>query len=347
MPLDSVLEISPPLTPKLKHIYQWSKDEIVKRVLELEDELMEFQESSRELEKALEEELQTLEQTNEMLLKQDKTKSQTIKDLNDKIKSLKRQMNQMSDNYNHDKIKLENEIRAAKQRVVDIEITNDTMELKDRLISNKLEGLNLFNMELLEKVALLENDLHLERKRNNEKDLHIMNYKNRIIDLKAQIDIMKGMKYEISKQKDDSDSEVDILVLSMKAMLKAGPPTPLASLPKSGSRQKVHDLILKTDDLTGRFKDLKRDSMYLASTPAKSRSTTQLSKSGTAAKPETFEKSKTSRDISKMLLKEAGLEPVAASPVASSKSRESKKSTKTEIDAKKKKKVRAMGWFRS
>lgn len=306
--------------PQLSYL---SREEIVRRVLELEQDLEEFQESSKELESALEEELNTLEADKERLSKEVNIKNTNIKHLNSVIKSLKTEINQLNDKYNDEKMKADNEIRTLKQKLVEIEIMNDNMESNDRLISNKLESLNQFNMELIEKMALLENDLHLEKKQNTEKNLHIINYENTINDLKNRIALL-----EARQSSDDSDPDVDILYLSMKDVLRAGPPVSPQlnkAMKKSDSSKMIYEMMANREGLNNKFKDLRRDSLQLTS-PMKSSSTTQVSNLNTEEsntvynnKPNRLEKSKSSKGLTKMLEKEANnnLETIPASPTTS------------------------------
>lgn len=313
--------------PQLSYL---SKEEIVRRVLELEQDLEEFQESSKELESALEEELNTLEADKERLSKEVNIKNTNIKHLNSVIKSLKTEINQLNDKYNDQRMKSDNEIRSLKQRLVEIEIMNDNMESNDRLISNKLDSLNQFNMELIEKMAILENDLHLEKKQNTEKNLHIINYENTINDLKNRVALL-----ESRQSGEESDVEVDILYLSMKDMLRAGPPiSPQVNktMKKSDSSKMIYEMVANREGLNNKFKDLRRDSLQLSS-PMKSSSTTQLSNLHTGTdktaiyneEKENYhiqsrlEKSKSSKGLTKMLEKEANsnLATIPASPTAS------------------------------
>lgn len=324
-----------PVTPSRQthadkqELSKWTKDEIVQRVLDLEYELTEFQESSKELEKALEEELQTLEANSDKLSNDLKQRDAKIQQLTNDNRDLKLQLNLLDDQINNKKLEYETEVRTLKQQIVDIEIANDNMESNDRLIQNKLDGLSSFNLELIEKIAMMENDIHLERKSNIEKDLFIINYENTISDLKNQIVKLEaagnkryskrfsklpsslshsnrlstnGINIKSQQNNDDKNledndheteiSEVDILYLSMKDVLRAGPPTPHTtdknSMKKSDSLQKLHDLLLKSEGLSNKVKSLRRESLYLNSPQMKSPSTTQLSNYTTqtkAAKP--------------------------------------------------------------
>lgn len=372
-----------------QELSNWTKDEIVQRVLELEDELSEFQESSKELEKALEDELQTLEATNHKLTGKINERDDQLRQLLLENRRLKLQLNSMNDQVNNKKLEYETEVRNLKQQLVEVEIANDNMESNDRFIQNKLDHLSSFNLELIEKIALLENDLHLEKKSNIEKDLFIINYENTITDLNNKIkglntndnrrsippsslEANKEHKQPLNGPADNSHhknssgmandetsndhetSEVDILFLSMKDILNAGPPiSPNTNnsrsngshdnnVKKSDSLQRMHDLLLKTEGLSQKVKSLRRESLYLNSPQIKSPSTTQVSNHYYTTSPvqqvednimtrkenkennnprlnpsTSFEKSKSSKNLTTMLYNESK-KPSSLDPISGS-----------------------------
>lgn len=295
---------------KKDDINNWDKEEIVEKMIVLEEELIEFQVSSKELERALEEELQQLESGNNQLVTSNKLKDKSIGELNSEVLELKSEIRRLNDENSSQKMKYEQEIRQLKQTVVDIEIKNDSMELNDRVANSKLGSLNQFNNELLEKIAILENENYLQKKANDEKDLHISNYINTINDLKAQ-----GDRLHQKSTPDTLNDEVDILYLSMKDVLRAGPPeSPYLqeTMKKSDSLQRLHELLMRSENLSNKMRTLKRNSLYLSSPQLKSPSTTQLSnhlhtsKSRSKAKEELpLEKSTTSKNLTNMLYQES------------------------------------------
>lgn len=295
---------------KKDDISNWDKEEIVEKMMVLEEELIEFQESSKELERALEEELQQLEMGNNQLVTSNKHKDKTIEELNSEVLELKAEVRRLNDENSSQKMKYDQEIRQLKQTIVDIEIKNDSMELNDRVANSKLGSLNQFNNELLEKIAILENENYLQKKMNDEKDLHISNYINTINDLKAQSDRLNK-----KSTPDTLNDEVDILYLSMKDVLRAGPPeSPYLqeTMKKSDSLQRLHQLLMRSENLSNQMKTLKRNSLYLSSPQLKSPSTTQLSNhlhtSKSKSRPKEvfpFEKSNTSKNLTNMLYQES------------------------------------------
>lgn len=213
-------------------IKRWDNEQVVQRVLELEQELFEYQESSRDLETALEEELKQLELDNARLLATNNTQAQTINQLKNDIKGLKRLVSQKDDTIQDWHTKYDTDMFALKQKIVDIEITNDTMESNDRILQQKITFLTQFNGELLEKIAILENDLHLEKTNNNENRLKLSNYEN--IHNRTQSKLPPELEID-----DDQIEEAEVLMLSMKAILRDGPPS---KIPKSESLKRINEI---------------------------------------------------------------------------------------------------------
>lgn len=223
---------------------------IEQRYYELEEMLDEFQESSKELEKALEEELQLEEQKSQQLIETIKFKDQQIYQTKQQNLKLQQDLNEAESNLNSKIKNYEDQLTSLKQSIVSVEICNDDFESNDRVLTNKLELANQFNNDLLEKLAITENDLELERKSNLESKLYITNYQNTIQDLKDQIvtleeKISKPLintqenKEEYEEEEEDHD-DFNSTVLSMREVLKNGPPNidEIKLFPRTASAQK-------------------------------------------------------------------------------------------------------------
>lgn len=225
-----------------------SREDLIEKVLELEGVLNEFQESSKELEQALEEELQGFEKTNNKLQRNLEACNDELSRAKAKIVSLTSELNH-SHEYSTSKLReSDDKITALKQQLVSVEIANDSMENNDRMISDKLELANQFNNELLEKLALVENDLERERKSGVEKQLYISNYQNEVRELTRRLSNLEGPAAE----------DGDTLVISWREALREGPqsttttttPSPnTTSIPqehrgmtKSASLKKIHSM---------------------------------------------------------------------------------------------------------
>ncbi|RKP29486.1 hypothetical protein METBISCDRAFT_28198 [Metschnikowia bicuspidata] len=142
-----------------------------RRVQELEQELVEFQESSKELEQALEEELRDLESRNAVLASHIQEKDAKIVSLAQNSARLTAELNEQSAAAAEQAAASEKTIAELKRKLVHMEILNEDMLSQDRVLENKYHLTTQFNNELLEKLALVENELELERRVNAQNRL--------------------------------------------------------------------------------------------------------------------------------------------------------------------------------
>lgn len=208
---------------------------------ELEQELIEFQESSKELEQALEEELQQLEEQNYTLAVQAQTKDAKIIDLNKKVVELTAEINTLTRELDEAKKSHGQVTRKLQQQLVAMEILNEDMVSQDRVLEHKLKLAQQFNNELLEKLALVENDLELERDMNAKYKLTISNLENSTV---------KKMKMKRDSTYQDL-TFADGTILDIDEMLATEPPasTEARNIPRLGSLQMIQELYTKSDVL--------------------------------------------------------------------------------------------------
>ncbi|KAM9897129.1 hypothetical protein OXX79_007067, partial [Metschnikowia pulcherrima] len=138
-------------------------EKVYRRMIELEQELVEFQDSSKDLEQALEDELHDLETQKSSLTLQLQNKDKVIATLNARVISLNTEVADISNTLADYKAASEKTIADLKHKLVAMEISNDDYLSRDRVVESKLQLANQFNNELLEKLAMVENDLDLER----------------------------------------------------------------------------------------------------------------------------------------------------------------------------------------
>ena len=138
---------------------------------ELEQDLVEFQESSKELEQALEEELRDLESRNAVLASHIQEKDDKIVSLAQNAARLTAELNEQSAAAAEQAAASEKTIAELKRKLVHMEILNEDMLSQDRVLENKYHLSTQFNNELLEKLALMENELELERRVNAQNRL--------------------------------------------------------------------------------------------------------------------------------------------------------------------------------
>ncbi|KAG5421111.1 NDE1 [Candida metapsilosis] len=223
-----------------------SKEELIQKVLESEAILNEFQESSKDLEKALEDELQELETAKLNL------EHQVINLKNQLIASKQQNLEQGKelDSLQDLLLSKDQEIINLQQKIVKIEIANASMESQDRIMLNKYQVQQSFNNELLEKLAILEDELDRTKKENAERQLHITNYKIQIKDLQDKI-----------KNAEPDENAADVSFVSLLDVLKSTPPpnvlrdvtnTSQSKMKKSDSLQKLKNLTRDIDIFLGK-----------------------------------------------------------------------------------------------
>lgn len=245
-----------------------NNDDVFSRMRELEQELLDFQESSKELEQALEEELQQLETQNSKLSKQVLAKDNKISELNVKMVNLTAEINSLTLELGECKKTNEQIISKLKLQLVAVEILNEDMVSHDRVLEHKLKLAQQFNNELLEKLALVENDLEIERDINAKHTLTISNLKNASQN--------KNVPKRDSSYQDETFA--DGTILDINEMLASEPPAIIANrqVPRLGSLHMIHELYSKSDVLLSKVGDL--------NTTLKSSTTTETHRSAIMSK---------------------------------------------------------------
>lgn len=230
-----------------------SKDELIDKVIELDTILNEFQESSKELERALENELQEQERVQSNLEKELKTTQTRLQEAHAKIRELNYELNELQTNTSITITKQQDEIHSLQKKLVKIEIANDSMESQDRIVSHKFSVAQQLNNELLEKIAILEDDFDRERKLNIERQLHITNYQNQIRELNARIETLETAqsRTNTSNSEEDETGTGDVSMVSIREMLRSSPPqgftNPVDVIRKSTSLKKLKSLTRDID----------------------------------------------------------------------------------------------------
>lgn len=268
---------------------------VKQRMLELEQELIEFQESSKELEQALEEELRDLETRNTSLTTQLEAKDTKIQALAQTVARLTTEINEQLAVAAEKTAASETLVAELKHKLVHMEILNDDMLSHDRILDSKYQLAIQFNNELLEKIALVENELELERQANAQNRLTISNLENELsscLESCKQVEKpntqgqFQSLKHKsagsISKMKRESTyhdlSFADGTILDIGEMLASEPPeNEMRELPHSESLHKFHELYSKSGALRQKVGEV---NMSLA---LKSPSTTQLTKQNTSS----------------------------------------------------------------
>lgn len=263
-----------------------SEDAVMQqKMIELERELIEFQESSKELEQALEEELQSLETRNALLLAQVQEKDQKIRELTQNIASLNKELVEQTLLAADQVSEQEKEISDLKHKLVHMEILNDDMLSQDRVLESKYQLATQFNNELLEKIALVENELDLERQASARQRLIISNLENAAqtceIVKENKVDKVERQRMSMKNTRRvstiDDFSFADGTVLDIGEMLASEPPKTSGGMPHSESLMLFHELYSRSSMLRQKVGEVN------STLALKSPSTTQLTKKTTAS----------------------------------------------------------------
>lgn len=214
------------------------QDDVHRRMLELEQELIEFQELSKELEQALEDELRALEAEKAALAAQGEAKDAKIALLSRRVVELTAEVNALSlEQAEREKVHSRT-VGELRQQLVRVEILNEDMMSQDRILENKLQLAQQFKNELLEKLAMVENDLELERRTNAQHRLTISNLE------------MALQPAKLTRSKRDSTyhdlSFANGTILDINEMLATAPDPPKARMPRLDSLTTFKELNAKS-----------------------------------------------------------------------------------------------------
>lgn len=238
---------------------QGDDDDIRKRMLDLEQELVEFQQSSKELEEALEDELNELDNRNQLLVSQINAKDDRLQQLTAQLGEANTEIFRISEVLATDKAKLESEIISLKQKLVAVEILNDDIGMNDRILENNLKLAEQFNNELLEKLALVESDLETERQMNAQQRLRISNLE--ALDIFKPTQKARHLQQFKSKARRRSvakstmslaDTTADGTILDLNEFLASAPPEPtqpVCNIPRADSRGRIHEQYLRSEEI--------------------------------------------------------------------------------------------------
>lgn len=250
------------------------------RMLELEQELLEFQKSSKELEEALEDELSELENKNKLLVTQINAKDEKLQQLTSQLSDANAEIFRVQEALAADKVKMEKEILALKQKLVEVEILNDDMGMNDRILENNLHFAKLLNNDLLERLALAESDLESEKQINAQYKLRISNLESESLRPLTKARHLQQIKPKSKRQSvtrsimSVADTTADGTILDLNEFLASAPPEaihPNSNIPRSGSRGKIHEQYLRSEEIVQKVGQM---SQYIG---LKSNSTIQVS----------------------------------------------------------------------
>lgn len=254
----------------LKMNYSPKDDEestIFQRMVDLEQELVDFQQSSKELEEALEAELNELEEKNKALTEQINARDNRLQLLASQLIEANNEINRLSEAQKKQKIQYENEINLLKQKLVAVEILNDDMGVNDRILESELQNAKQAKNELLEKLALVESELENEKQLNAQHRLCISNFEAAEVKPTQKARHLqqfgaKNKRLSTSKSTQSiADTTVDGTFLDINEFLATEPPEPPkkhGETPRSGSMGKIHEHYLRSEEIAQKVGEVKQ-----------------------------------------------------------------------------------------
>lgn len=162
--------------------------EALQRVKDVELELRTFCESSRELEEELELQLEDVLKERDSLLVELRENTSLVAVLEDEKAHLQRELGESIEQSRKQNELTEKEINSLKQRVVDTEVINDSLEQSQRALESRVQVLEEECGVAIEKSALLENDLFVQGNEILTQRLTISNQESTICELREKLD---------------------------------------------------------------------------------------------------------------------------------------------------------------
>ncbi|ODQ77232.1 hypothetical protein BABINDRAFT_41979, partial [Babjeviella inositovora NRRL Y-12698] len=179
----STFSSSLPSTPNGKYTHE----QALEYIRDLETEYNDFTKVYKNIELELEQELADAALEKTQLQEQLSTKDVQLRDLKLKLEGLSNELNELTGKQQETTSTLKGKLKSNQEKLTTVEILNDTFENNERQIISQLTQLRDANNELLEKTAILENDLMVQREHLIKEKLNRTNDSIVIADLKQQI----------------------------------------------------------------------------------------------------------------------------------------------------------------
>lgn len=175
--------------------YKQAKEQIA----QLENELAEFQASSRELEKELEMELEESEQKHKHLNNQVESLTAEVSEWKNKHLELQKEYSANQSSLMKQISTLKEKYNNANERLREIEMANDDMERYERITKTSLDELEKKYHDSLEEIALLESEV------SGKEDLQVdlQRTKDELRDTKEELSVAQTKIDTLQREKED------------------------------------------------------------------------------------------------------------------------------------------------
>ncbi|KAF3087753.1 NADH:ubiquinone oxidoreductase [Orbilia oligospora] len=172
----------------------------------LEQELLEFQTFSKELETELERELKTLEKEVEgherninTLRKKNEGLKYEVDEWKTKFKSSKEEANHVQNQLQKEITELREKNRTAQIRIREMEVSNDDFERNERIVKSSLDDLeSKYNMAI-ERNVMNESEIQMLEQEREELRIELQRFKDELAELKVEAELSEE-KYRMARR---------------------------------------------------------------------------------------------------------------------------------------------------
>ncbi|EPS40291.1 hypothetical protein H072_5901 [Dactylellina haptotyla CBS 200.50] len=165
----------------------------------MEQELIEFQGFSRELEKELEKELEMQEKVQEDLKKKNEGLKYEVDEWKTKFKTSKEEANHVQGQLQKEITELREKYRTAQIRIREMEVSNDDFERNERIVKSSFDDLeSKYNMAI-ERNAMNESEIQTLEQEREDLRIDVQRLKDELAELKVEAEISQE-KYLMARQ---------------------------------------------------------------------------------------------------------------------------------------------------
>ncbi|RPA87784.1 hypothetical protein BJ508DRAFT_64293 [Ascobolus immersus RN42] len=213
------------------------------QIAELEAELADFQQSSRELETELEKELEASEKQHRDLKNKNEALRYEVEEWKNKYKESKKESNAAQTQLHKEITALRDQNRTITLRLRDIEVQNDDFERQERVVKSSLEDLESKYNQAIERAVMLETEIHQGDEERQNLRIETQRLRQELSDLKVEAEITQEKLANALRQNERYQRLQGYHHASSDAGDSTSPSTPItASSPvsKASSHSSIH-----------------------------------------------------------------------------------------------------------
>ncbi|KAK6348387.1 NADH:ubiquinone oxidoreductase [Orbilia javanica] len=172
----------------------------------LEQELLEFQTFSKELETELERELKTLEKevegherNTDNLRKKNEGLKYEVDEWKTKFKASKEEANHVQNQLQKEITELREKNRTAQIRIREMEVSNDDFERNERIVKSSLDDLEYKYNVAIERNVMNESEIQMLEQEREELRIEVQRFKDELAELKVEAELSEE-KYRMARR---------------------------------------------------------------------------------------------------------------------------------------------------